>query len=289
LSGAYAASNNGQYVVDNNLLNSSLVPIKQLDAGIDASSGFVFVNNAAFRTTTPRHPLPPPPTSVTFCSPDGTYCSTITIPVPPGTPPTSVVRPGGIAPGLIQTVTGLGSDKFDPSLSASVRPMRLAESPQFGEDTPDAVFTRTLAALGNQSALISLTSSGFTVVPWNYDAPIPIPQLDGVVNAADQTRAVAPGGLISVIGRGLPTVLGDACLTANGAPVPLLQSVSSAQVNAQLPFNIDGNAQLTFRTEGGVSDNLNITILPTAPSVFRSSSAGGEAMIYRAGDALVSE
>src|SRR5262249_27169467 len=84
LSGAYAASNNGQYVVDNNLLNSSLVPIKQLDAGIDASSGFVFVNNAAFRTTTPRHPLPPPPTSVTFCSPDGTYCSTITIPVPPG-------------------------------------------------------------------------------------------------------------------------------------------------------------------------------------------------------------
>jgi uncharacterized protein (TIGR03437 family) len=54
-------------------------------------------------------------------------------------------------------------------------------------------------------------------------------------------------------------------------------------VNAQLPFNIDGNTQLTLRTEGGVSDNLNVTILPTAPSVFRTSSDGGEASVYRGG------
>jgi len=196
-------------------------------------------------------------------------------------------------PGSIQTVTGLGPGKFDPNQISSVRPLRIVESPLpnpppvnccSGTGTADAVFTRTLAALRDQSALISLTTSGFTVIPWNYDAPLPIPQLERVVNSADQTKAVAPGGLISVIGQNLPTALGDACLTANGAFVPLLQSVSSNQVNAQLPFNIDGNAQLTLGTQGGVSDNLIISILPTAPSLFRTSSEGGEATVYRASD-----
>jgi uncharacterized protein (TIGR03437 family) len=50
--------------------------------------------------------------------------------------------------------------------------------------------------------------------------------------------------------------------------------VSSTQVNAQLPFKVDGSATLLLRTPGGVSDNLNITILPVAPSVFRSGTAG---------------
>src|SRR5262249_9711173 len=58
LSGPFAASNDGQYVVDDYLFNSSLVPVKKLDTvldaagqAIDASSGFVFVNNAGLRTT----------------------------------------------------------------------------------------------------------------------------------------------------------------------------------------------------------------------------------------------
>src|SRR5438270_2665006 len=55
---------------------------------------------------------------------------------------------------------------------------------------------------------------------------------------------------------------------------------------SQLPFNIDGNAQLTLRTQGGVSDNLNISILPNAPSVFRADNS--TAAVYRgANNALV--
>jgi uncharacterized protein (TIGR03437 family) len=288
LTGAYAASNNGQYVVGANLLNSSLVPIKSLitavdDAGrSDESSGFVFVNNTAFRTTIGSGPVAAPPTSETQCVFGGTICITVYHPAPP------VNTQGAIVPGAIQVVTGLGPEKFDPAMTNSVRTGKLVEAPLIG--TLDAIFTRTLAALRDQSALISLSTSGFTVIPFTYDAPVPIPQLERVVNSADQTRAVAPGGLISVMGRSLPTALGDACLTANGAPVPLLQSVSSTQVNAQLPFNIDGAAQLTLRTGGGVSDNLNITVLPTAPSVFRTSSEGGGASVYReAGASLVSE
>jgi uncharacterized protein (TIGR03437 family) len=280
LSGAYAASNNGQYVVGNNLLNSSLVPMKALDSGVNPSSGFVFVNNAAFRTTAQAAALPPPPTSRTECVFGGTICVTQQLP----SPGVSTYPPGAITPGAIQTVTSLGPDKFDPSLSDSVRPVRLPETPLAG--TTDAVFTRTLAAVRDQSELVLLTQSGLTIMPWNYDAPVPIPQLRRVVSSADQTRAVAAGGLISLIGLGMPTALGDACLTVNGASAPLLQSVSATQINAQLPFDADGNAQLTLYTQGGVSNNLNVTILPTAPSVFRTSGElaadGAGAMVYRA-------
>ena len=51
LSGAFAASSYGQYIVDNNLLNSSLVPIRKLDASIGTSSGFAFVDQTGLRTT----------------------------------------------------------------------------------------------------------------------------------------------------------------------------------------------------------------------------------------------
>jgi uncharacterized protein (TIGR03437 family) len=285
LAGAYAASSSGRYLVGNNLLNSSLVPVKALDSGVNPSSGFVFVNNAAFRTTAQAVALPPPATSRTECVFGGTICVTQTL---PGTG-VSTYPPGAITPGSIQTVTSLGPDKFDPSLSDSVRPIRLAESPLATagpSGSTDAVFTRTLAAVRNQSEFVMLTQSGLTFLPWNYDAPLPIPHLDRVVSSADQTKAVASGGLISVIGLGMPTALGDACLTVNGAAAPLLQSVSSTQINAQLPFDADGNAQLTLYTQGGASDNLNVTILPAAPSVFRASGAlaadGAGAMVYRA-------
>jgi uncharacterized protein (TIGR03437 family) len=46
--------------------------------------------------------------------------------------------------------------------------------------------------------------------------------------------------------------------------------VSSNQINGQLPFNVEGNATVVLHTPGGVSDNFNFTILPSAPGVFRS-------------------
>jgi uncharacterized protein (TIGR03437 family) len=125
------------------------------------------------------------------------------------------------------------------------------------------------------------------MLAFNYDAAVAPPQIDRVVNAADASEAVASGGLISVFGSNLspvnlatreipvPTALGESCLTVNGVAVPIL-FVSPNQVNAQLPFHLDGNGQLVLRTPGGVSDNYNLTILPTAPAVFRSGTAGPE-------------
>jgi uncharacterized protein (TIGR03437 family) len=199
------------------------------------------------------------------------------------------------APGIIET--------FDPSKSAATgTPTRLVEAPVLpnagttgslfptgsGSGANVAMsFVRSLAPLYDHSALISLTVSGFTVLPWNYAAAVAPPKITAVVNAADGTLPVAPGGLISVYGQQmapvniatseipLPTALGESCLTVNGVAVPVL-FVSPQQINGQLPFNVDGNAQMTLRTPGGISDNFNFGILPAAPAVFRSGIAGPE-------------
>lgn len=242
LAGAYAASNFDQYVVNNVLLNSSLVPVTRMETGTGVSSGFIFVDDTGFRLTTP----------------------------------------GDSAPGVIQRVNAYSGQ--------GIRPTRMAEAPTApltGADgaTHTDTFTRTVAALYNRSALVTITQSGITVVPWNYDAATAPPRIDTLVNAADMTLPVAPGGLITVFGSNfspvnvatrelpLPTALGESCLTVNGVALPML-FVSSTQINAQLPFNMGGNTVLVLRTPGGVSDNFNFTVLPTAPSVFRSGVAG---------------
>jgi uncharacterized protein (TIGR03437 family) len=123
------------------------------------------------------------------------------------------------------------------------------------------------------------------VLPWTYDASVAPPQIDRVVNGADFSQPIAPGGLITVFGTNLSPInqgtttgaslsnsLADSCLQVNGLGVPVL-FVSPTQINAQLP-NFDGNTTLVLNTPGGVSDNFNLTILPAAPSIFRISSAG---------------
>ncbi|MEO7653958.1 MAG: hypothetical protein ABIZ80_26160, partial [Bryobacteraceae bacterium] len=170
-------------------------------------------------------------------------------------------------------------------------------------------FSRTLAPLSNRNSIIALTQSGFTVLPWAYDAAVAVPSIERIVNAADQGQPIAPGGLISLIGRDLslsnmatqevprPAALAESCVTVNGATMPLIL-VSSTQVNAQLPFNVSGRGQFLLRTPGGVSDTVFKDISPTAPSVFRAAGSGtvireqnaelvSEANPVRAGDTLV--
>ncbi len=64
LAGPYAASAFNQYVVGNNLLNSSLVPVMQFETGTGTPSGFAFVDETGFRTNAPpphRAPSAPRP------------------------------------------------------------------------------------------------------------------------------------------------------------------------------------------------------------------------------------
>lgn len=179
----------------------------------------------------------------------------------------------GPSAGIMKRVT-LATGQVTPAT-------RLAESPLVNP----AGFTRTLAPLANGNTIVTLTTSGLLVMPTTYDAAVSPPRLDSLTNAADLTQPVAPGGLVTLFGANLspisiatreiplPTALGDSCLTVNGALAPLIFA-SPAQINAQLPFNIGGNATLVLRTPGGVSDNMNVTILPNAPAVFRTNTGG---------------
>jgi uncharacterized protein (TIGR03437 family) len=181
------------------------------------------------------------------------------------------------APGVIQRL-----DLTNPSSSVS-RATQMVEAPLLG--TATSPFTRTLAPLFDRSALINLTVSGVTILPWNYDAAVAPPTITSVTNAADGSANVAPGGLISVFGTNLspvnlasselplPTALANSCLSVNGQPVPIL-FVSPNQANAQMPFEAIGNVTLIFRTPGGTSNNFNLVVVPNAPGVFLSGVAG---------------
>jgi len=238
LSGAYAASNFNFYVAGNNLLDSSLVPVTQFEAGTGSASGFAFVDAAAFRTTTPS-------------TTTGVQSS---------------------SPGVIERLdlTNVGNTTSLATL--------LVEAPLIGSAT--ASFTRTLAALPDQSAIVNLTISGVTVLAPDYDASVTPPQINKVVNAADLSANIAPGGLITLFGSQLspvnlasaemplPTALANSCLTVNGLPMPIL-FVSPDQVNAQMPFEAIGNVTLVLETPGGSSDNYNLVVQSNAPSIFR--------------------
>ncbi|MBI3278390.1 MAG: hypothetical protein HYZ57_00950 [Acidobacteria bacterium] len=235
IQGAIAASSFDQFVAGNRLLNASLVPTAQFETATGQTAGFAFSDEGGIRFSAPN----------------------------------------ASSPGVLQRVNLRNGD--------SIRPTRTIEAPVLS--STEIPLTHALAILPNRTGLVSLSTSGMTVFPWTYDEAVAPPRLESVVNAADLSQPVAPGGLISVFGQNLspvtqasrqnplPTQLGDSCLTVNGVGVPVL-FVSPRQINAQLPFQVDGNTTLRLNTPGGVSDNFNLTILAAAPSIFRTGSAG---------------
>ncbi len=191
--------------------------------------------------------------------------------------------PDAASPGTIERV--------DFDLFASVRPTRMTEAPVVVDGTNQvtaggSAFTHTLTALPDRSAIVSLSTSGFTVLPWNYDAAYATPRIKSVESAADQTPGVATGGLFTIRGTALspataattaipwPTVLGDSCMTVNGELVPL-KYVSPTSINGQIPFTAFGEkSTMILRTSAGVSNSFEFDIQPQAPAVFRASIKG---------------
>ncbi len=258
LGGAIGALTDETFAVDNNLVNWSLVPVGQIPTSTGATSGFVFVDGLGVRT----------------------------------------MSPSPASPGVIERV--------DLATLESLRPTSMVESPLLAEsmisETEGQIgqailpFTRTLVALPNRQSIISLSTSGFVVLPWDFDAAVAPPVVSSIVNTADQSPAVAPGGLVAISGINLsavtvvnkelpvPTTLGEVCVTVNNVPMPLFM-VSPSQINAQLPFNTTGSGTLVVRAAGGISPEFAFTILQGAAAIFRSGTAGpdtGIATVVRA-------
>jgi len=261
LSGAYAALSDDLFAVDVNVLNAALVPIGTVNDAGNISSGVGTAQNQGLL----------------------------------------VSAPAGSTAGIIE--------RFDLAQLTTTPPVRTAESPfvasaftatpigQVGQTI--LPFSRTLAPLPNAQSIVLLSTSGFTVLPWNYDASAGTPPaVAAVASAADGSLAVAPGGLISIYGTGLsassaaagqtplPTTLANTCVSINNETIPLLY-VSSTQINAQLPFDVSGDGSLAVLTSGGISAPFALTVFPAAPSVFRDATAGpmtGLATVFRAND-----
>ena len=262
LSGAYAALSDDLFAVDVNVLNKAIVPIGQVDDAGGISSGVATAQNL------------------------GLFVS----------------APPGSHSGIIE--------RFDLAQLTAISPVRTVETPflatafttapigQIGQTI--LPFSRTLAPLPNGQSIVLLSTSGFTALPWKYDAAAAVaaPAVTAVESAADGSPAVAPGGLISIYGTGLsassegasqvplPGTLGSTCVSVNNESLPLLY-VSPTQINAQLPFDVTGDGALIVRASGGMSVPFTFTVFPAAPAIFRSGAAGaltGLATVLRAGD-----
>jgi len=262
LSGAYAALADDRYVVDNNLLNASLVRVQEFEKDTGQSSGFAMIDQYGLRTT------------ALSASNPGTV-QKVELGKAAAIRPTRMIEAPLLVPSTTVTEPGECQDVFGQVL---------CKPPATNVITGFPHFTRTLAPLPNRTAIISLTTSGYVILPWSYDAWVSEPRLERIASLADGSDKVAPGMLVTIGGTNLsmaqyatggiplPTILGESCLTVNGIPIPL-SLISPTQIQAQLPFLLAGDATMTLRSPAGVSNNFTFNVVSAAPSVFRTPAA----------------
>lgn len=294
LTGAYAASAFGQYVVGGTILDASLVPTNAVNTQGAEPSGFAFVGQNGYMTSSTGTTAPGVIQQVNLTTGSAIQPTTmVESPALANQPPTATV-------GTVCTTTTSGNSNQEvcqTGLTLTITNCSTTTNSSSGSTTntcttttsallpPANSFTRSLAMLQDGSAFINLSTSGVVVLPPNYAASVQPPQISAVVSAADFQSPAAPGGLITVFGTNLsptnqatseiplPTALAQSCLTVNGQPMPLI-FVSSTQVNAQMPFQAFGDVVMVVHTPGGVSPNFNLVVQENAPAVFLSGSAG---------------
>ena len=232
LGGAYAASNFGTFVVGSSVLNSSLVPSGTLETASGTPSGFVFVDQAGFRTTTSGAANPGIIQRVDLTKGSVSLVRATRIaeaPISSTSTTTGFTRSMALLysrTSIINlTVSGITVLPWD--YDASVAPPRLSRIVNAADQSSRVAPGSLISVMGSDLSPVNIATS-----------QIP-----------------------------LPTALGDSCLTINGLPVPIYY-VSPTQINAQLPYQATGLVKMKLLTPGGVSDDFNITIQPQAPGVF---------------------
>ncbi len=121
-------------------------------------------------------------------------------------------------------------------------------------------------------------------------APVPLVYQDGVRNAASYNAApvVSPGSLVAVFGNLLadpngqqpgtvpvPTSLGNTQVKLGDALLPLFYT-SNAQLNAQVPFDIQENSQLHLVVQHGntLSVPASVSVATAQPAIFTQNQQG---------------
>ncbi|HLH40552.1 MAG TPA: FG-GAP-like repeat-containing protein [Bryobacteraceae bacterium] len=116
-------------------------------------------------------------------------------------------------------------------------------------------------------------------------------QISSVVNSATFAAGpIAPGSLVSILGTGLgpvngtlnntaswPNSLAGVSVTFNGIAAPL-SYVSARQINAQVPWEISGSANVLVNVNGASTPSFSAPTAAIAPGIFATST--GQALAY---------
>jgi len=130
----------------------------------------------------------------------------------------------------------------------------------------------------NNDGLPDIVSSTTNVTTVSINATL---RIDSVVNAASSAanRPVAPGSLVTILGAGigpatgvarsgesLPDSVAGVSVTFNDIPAPL-SFVSARQINAQVPWETSGDANVVVTVNGAVGA-FRVQTAPIVPGVF---------------------
>ncbi|MGO9094119.1 MAG: hypothetical protein ACLQGV_02760 [Bryobacteraceae bacterium] len=149
--------------------------------------------------------------------------------------------------------------------------------------------TVTLVVAANSGAIraAQISIAGVAVTVNQLSTPIVV-NSTAVVNAASYGAAVAPGSLAAVWGNFLlaspipvtsfpiPTNLGGLSLQFGGGALAPLFYASSAQANAQVPWELAGQSQTTVTASinGQTSAPLTVGLATYAPGIFTVNGQG---------------
>ena len=159
-------------------------------------------------------------------------------------------------------------------------------------DTVGHDFNGDLQRIISVDALESVSWPDVDLFPQYLPSGRPTIAPQGVVHSADdQSRAIAPGELITLYGTylgaragGVPPLSADGVVpveysgtsvSINGAAAPLL-FVSPGQINAIVPFGTDTStsAELKIQTFGYASEPLSLPTAAAAPGLFTTDGSG---------------
>jgi uncharacterized protein (TIGR03437 family) len=250
LSGPYAASAFGDYVIGNRLFNSSLVQVGTIQPINGTPAGFAFVDQNGYFVSAP-----------------------------------DAASPGVISRVTTATGTGIRPTRMveSPILPTSTSPFTRTLAPLYSRGTIIALTVSGVTVLpSGYDASVASPNIGRVVSAADGVSSVAPGGLFSIYGTNLSPTNVATKEIP------LPTALGDSCLTVNGQPVPMI-FVSPGQINGQMPYQTVGNVTLIVHTPGGVSDNYNLTVPSAAPAIFRAEITPGNAFptVVRAANNLM--
>lgn len=188
---------------------------------------------------------------------------------------------------------GIGVPGVPVYFTALNRRGRIAESDR---ETNQLGIARAVPVMPSSVGSVSiLGSAGDLQFEFNgYAEATPVVASDGIVDAADfQSKPVAPGSLITIMGTDLSDVQDEAIsdrlpmslswvtvsfYTANGSWPGKIRYVSPEQINVQVPWELEGqtSAQIRIGNYGAFSKRVNLRLASYAPSIFSYEDESGE-------------